>query len=308
MNRLRYYFEQITACEMCGVSSDAHVVMGQRLNQSQGMSPRGKSGITVSVKKCGNCGLIYSSPQPVPFDLQDHYGAPPESYWTPGYFEWNADYFAEQIKTAKHLLPFRAGMRALDIGAGIGKCMLSLESAGFEAHGFEPSESFYRRALSEMKISHGKLRLGKIEELSYDKGSFDLITFGAVFEHLYHPAASLERALSWLKPGGIIHIEVPSSRYLMAKVINLYFRLCGTNYVTNISPMHPPFHLYEFGYKSFEELARRLGCTIAHHVYDVGSIPFAPVFLHPLLRGCMKLTRSGMQLTVYLRKSRSTPI
>ena len=32
----------------------------------------------------------------------------------------------------------------------------------------------------------------------------------------------------------------------------------GTNYVTNISPMHSPFHLYEFGLKSFEELGKKI--------------------------------------------------
>src|SRR5205085_2091982 len=156
---LRYYFNHVSHCEMCGDNTESHKVIGQRLNQSQGLHPKKKSGISVSVKKCTNCSLIYSSPQPIPFDIQDHYGTPPENF-------------------------------------------------------------------------------------------FDFITFGAVLEHLYHPAACLEKALQWLKPEGILQVEVPSSKHLVSKLINIYFTLIGTNFVTNISPMHAPFHMYEFSLKS----------------------------------------------------------
>lgn len=301
MNRLRYSFEEISTCEMCGDKTDAHIILGQRLNQSQGLNPKRKTGISVSVKKCRNCKLIYASPQPIPFDIQDHYGAP-EDYWKPDYFEWTPKYFEEQIKTVKNILPFEKGMTALDIGAGIGKCMIALNNAGFETYGFEPSEPFYKKALSEMKINPDRLKLGKVEEFDYQEYSFDFITFGAVFEHLYHPANSLEKALKWLKPNGIIHIEVPSSGHFIAKIINLYFKIRGTNYVTNISPMHPPFHLYEFGFESFEELAKKLNYSIENYHYDVCSIQHVPKFLHPFFRNYMKLTNTGMQLTVYLRK------
>ncbi|MBS1574067.1 MAG: hypothetical protein JST09_02085 [Bacteroidetes bacterium] len=40
--RLRYYFEEVTNCEMCGDSSQQHIILGQRLNQSQGLSPKRK--------------------------------------------------------------------------------------------------------------------------------------------------------------------------------------------------------------------------------------------------------------------------
>jgi hypothetical protein len=78
---------------MCGDSSDSHKVLGQRLNQTQGLSPKKKAGLTVSVKKCRRCGLNYCSPQPVPFDIQDHYGIPPDDYWEPSYFELDEHYF-----------------------------------------------------------------------------------------------------------------------------------------------------------------------------------------------------------------------
>jgi 2-polyprenyl-3-methyl-5-hydroxy-6-metoxy-1,4-benzoquinol methylase len=43
----------------------------------------------------------------------------------------------------------------------------------------------------------------------FPEAHFDFITFGAVLEHLYDPSMSIHKAMSWLKPSGIMHIEVP---------------------------------------------------------------------------------------------------
>ena len=298
----RYSFKDIDKCEMCGESSETHKTLGIRLNKSQGKNPKNKIGIAVGVKKCRKCNLIYASPQPIPNDLQDHYGTPPEDYWKPEYFDWNKKYFHTQTKTAQKLLDFKKGMTALDIGAGLGKAMLTLENEGFDAFGLEPSKPFYKRAIEQMGISEKKLTLGAVEELEYDPESFDFITFGAVVEHLYNPKECIEKAIKWLKPNGIIHIEVPSSNWFISVIINTYYKLIGTNYVTNLSPMHTPFHLYEFDLTSFERLGEEIGFNVEKHHFTVCEIFFVPKFLHPLLRWYMKKTNKGMQLTVYLKK------
>ncbi len=302
--RQQYYFDQIFHCEMCGSPVADHTILGQRLNQSQGLNPKKAAGISVSVMKCSNCNLIYSNPQPIPFNIQDHYGIPPEEYWNTQKFEWSADYFSEQIKKAKELIEFKPGMKALDCGAGLGKGMLSLQNAGFDTYGFEASIPFYERALSQMKISPDRLLLGKLEEVDYEKDSFDFINFGAVLEHFYHPSDCIKRAMSWLKPGGVLHIEVPSSNHFIAKLLNSYYKIRGTNYVTHLSPMHSPFHLYEFDIKSFTENAKLTKqYTIAYQHYMVGTIFHGPRFIQPLLKKYMELTDKGLQLVVWLRKN-----
>lgn len=300
--RVRYYFDYIDFCEMCGSNTNSHHVLGQRLNQSQGLNPKSKIGISTSVVKCSNCDLIYSNPQPIPFDIQDHYGIPPEDYWTPEYFTYNENYFSSEIKKAKELLHFNPGMKALDVGAGLGKGMISLERAGFDTYGFEPSVPFYERAIEKMKIDLNRLKMGMIETIDYEESFFDFITFGAVLEHLYHPAECIEKAIKWLKPSGLIHIEVPSSKHLIPKFLNTYFKVIGTNYVTHISPMHEPFHLYEFGLKSFQENAKINGYEVVFHEYYVCSIDPMPRFTHGVLSRIMKATDTGMQLAVWLKK------
>jgi len=287
---------------MCGSAADKHKILGQRLNQSQGFNPKSKIGITTSVMKCTNCNLIFSNPQPVPFDIQDHYGVPPEDYWKPEYFNVDQDYFGHQIVTTKKLSQFKEGMKALDIGAGLGKCMISLETAGYDAYGFEPSVPFHQKAIEKMKILPDKLKLGMIEKIDYPENFFDFITFGAVLEHLYDPSSALQKALKWLRPGGLIHIEVPSSKYLIPKIFNFYFRLRGTNYVNNISPMHRPFHLYEFGIESFKHHANRNNYEIVHSEYYVCDVYFLPKIFHGVLKWYMDKTNKGMQLAVWLQK------
>jgi 2-polyprenyl-3-methyl-5-hydroxy-6-metoxy-1,4-benzoquinol methylase len=302
MKRMQYYFDEVTHCEMCGDDTKFHKILGQRLNTSQGKWPKRKAGITVSVKKCTKCQLVYSSPQPIPFNIQDHYGIPPEEYWRPEYFNFSPDYFSGEIKIAKEKLNFQTGMKALDIGAGIGKCMIALEKAGFDVSGFEPSAPFHERAISKMGVDPARIKLGMIENVDYDENTFDFITFGAVFEHLYHPSESLQKALKWLKPNGLVHIEVPSSKYLAAKLINIFYRVMGTNYVSNISPMHDPFHLYEFSEKSFQELGKKLNFKIDFVQYHVCDVLLFPKIFHGILTWYMKQTKTGMQLVVWLRK------
>lgn len=287
---------------MCGSPVSGHKVLGKRLNQSQGRRPGKKIGISTTVMQCTNCSLIYPNPMPIPLDIQDHYGIPPESYWKEEYFHTHPGYFAREIEKSKELLAFQPGMKALDIGAGLGKCMIALAAAGYDAYGIEPSQPFYERAISVMRIDPSKLRLGMMENAEFPAEGFDFITFGAVLEHLYDPSGAIQKALTWLKPGGVIHIEVPSSKWLINKLANFYYRIRNLDYVSNISPMHTPFHLYEFGLASFRENARLNGYELAHHEYYVCKT-FLPRWMDFFLKPYMKRTSSGMQLCVWLRKT-----
>jgi SAM-dependent methyltransferase len=289
---------------MCKAPTERHKVLGMRLNTSQGRSPRSVTGIAVGVRRCEACGLISPDPLPLPESLEAHYDLDPKAYWKADYFDPDPTYFSSEIATAKRLIGFRPGMRALDIGSGMGKAMKALERAGFDVFGIEPSPSFRLAAIERNGIAADRVQQAALEAAVFSC-QFDFITFGAVLEHLYHPAAAIERALTWLAPGGVIQIEVPSSTHALAKLANLYFRLKGTNYVTHISPMHPPFHLYEFGLESFIRHGRRAGYAVGEYEFHQNDVLFVPIprMFHPLLTSYMRRTRQGMQLTVWLRKA-----
>ena len=301
MDKFSYHFHPVEHCNMCHASSQGQKILGKRLNQSQGKNPTKLKGITTTIVKCANCGLIFSNPMPVPENIEQHYGLPPEDYWKPSYFEKNPYYFNVQIQQLKKLKSIEPGMRSLDIGAGLGKAMIALQDAGFDSYGFEPSQPFYERALSKMNIPAEKLQLASIETVNYEKDFFDFITFGAVLEHLYNPSDSIKKALTWLKPEGLIHLEIPSSRWLINKIANIYYKLRCTDYVANISPMHLPFHLYEFDLNSFSKNALINNYEISFFRYWNGNT-FLPAFVNPIVNWMMSKTDSGMQLEIWLRK------
>jgi 2-polyprenyl-3-methyl-5-hydroxy-6-metoxy-1,4-benzoquinol methylase len=214
-----YKFKVINKCNFCRTDSSNFKILGKRMNCSQGKNPQNKIGISTTVVKCNNCGLIFSNPMPIPESIQDHYGVPPESYWKPEYFKVDDNYLKNEMDWLNKLKKIKAGMKALDIGAGLGKAMVIYEKNGFDTYGLEPSITFYNKAIQKLKISEERLLNMSVEDADFPENLFDFISFGVVLEHLYDPSLAIEKALNWLKPGGIIHIEVPHSKWLIHKLI-----------------------------------------------------------------------------------------
>ncbi len=287
---------------MCEATGSTQRVIGRRLDRSQGKWPSGIAGIALSVVNCRICDLIYPNPMPIPASIEDHYDIDPGEYWSPEYFSEDDKYFSDQISTFRRLSNVKVRPIALDIGAGLGKCMAALNRAGFEAFGIEGSRSFFKAAAEKGVVGVDHLKLATVETAEFQESSFDFITFGAVLEHLYDPSDAIRRSLKWLRAGGLIHIEVPSSRWLISRLGNLFYKLTGGGWVTNLSPMHPPYHLYEFGLGSFEQHALKNDYEIAHNEYYVASQTYLPQFADSFARRLMEMTKSGMQLEVWLRK------
>lgn len=300
--QITYTFHPVAECNMCG--STDFKVLGKRLSQSQGMRPQKLTGITTTVCQCNQCGLNFSNPQPVPASIQDHYGMPPEDYWKPEYFVITDDLFSNEKKRLLEQIDFKPGMKALDIGAGVGRVMITLDAMGFDTFGLEPSQPFYERAISKMGVDPERIQMKMVEEADFEDDAFDFITLGVVLEHLYDPAAALKKSMKWLKPGGVMHIEVPSSRWFVAKIINFIYRVRGLDYVGNLSPMHEPFHLFEFDLESFKRNAAQGGYEIAFYEYFVANT-YMPKLLQRPIRRYMRRTNTGMQLSIWLRKTAS---
>jgi SAM-dependent methyltransferase len=298
-----YILHEVTACNMCAAPVRNANVLGRRLSGRQGLRPTRRVGWATTVMRCGKCGLVFANPQPTPQDVNQHYDRAPEDYWVPDDLgERGPDYFQYEIDTFHRLWERDGRPVALDVGAGLGRSMARLTACGFESHGLEPSAAFRQAAIERGGIDAARLTLGTIETATYEAGKFDFVTFGAVLEHLSDPAGQLDRVLAWLAPGGIVHVEVPSARWLTSRLVNLAYRLQGLDYVTNLSPMHVPFHLYEFTAESFRQYARRSHCTVMHGRLIAGRDTFLPG-PDPLWRWLMDRTGTGMQLEVWLRLS-----
>lgn len=297
--QVTYTFTYAEKCNMCAGTD--FKVLGKRLSQSQGKNPQRKTGITTTVVQCNTCGLIFANPVPVPQDIADHYDVEVDDYFEAGFKEPPADYFQKELTYFKSIYQNQSGLRGLDIGTGLGGIMRALERGGLEAHGLEPSKSFYDFAVSK-GIPRDRIQNRSTEDADFPSEYFDLIIFSAVFEHLYDPNQALVNALKWLKPGGIIYIGVPSNRIFIQLLANLFYKLKGLDYVSNISPMHAPFHLYEFGKETFDKNSKINNYSIAHFEYWTVRDYLFPKFSF-FVRKLIKLTKSDMNLTIWLRKN-----
>lgn len=104
------------------------------------------------------------------------------------------------------------GARVLDIGAGPGRLVEALASAGCDARGIEPS----RRSVA---IAHQAGRSVLRRDL-FDHSDVDLdaAVLWHVLEHLDDPAAALATVRAWLRPGGLLLVGVPNLASLQAEI------------------------------------------------------------------------------------------
>ena len=301
-------FQEINSCNACGADTIESKVLGSRLDKQQGWKPWNKTGVATTVCQCIKCGLIYANPLPTLSSLEETYAIDPADYWNVNSLSYdsNEGYFSREVVKAVQLLrlasPSKSNLRALDIGAGAGKAMRALMDHNFAVDGIEPIPSFREVAIKVNNINPENIIVSTIEEFLPLKEYYDFITFGAVLEHLQNPFNSLLKAYEALAPGGIIHAEVPNSNWLIAQIADMIYRLRITHYTTHLSPLHSPFHLYEFTDRSLIALAKRLGLEIASLEFLVCSQPNIPSIAQPLLRRIMHRTNSGMQISVFLRK------
>lgn len=134
--------------------------------------------------------------------------------------------------------------RLLDVGAGVGTFVAAAISAGYDAHGVDPSEDAvlagYRLG---RRLSHRCWR-----EVT---GTWDVITLHDVLEHLTAPSACLEHLRDRLTPSGLLVVEMPEWGSPAAEREGLAWR-----------HIRPRQHVALYSDGAARELFRRCGLTV----------------------------------------------
>jgi SAM-dependent methyltransferase len=110
------------------------------------------------------------------------------------------------IRAELDRLPLRAGARVLDAGCGSGRTLQDLRVYG-EVSGIELSPLAAELA-REREL--GEVRVGRVEDLPWEDGSFDLVTCLDVLEHTPDDRVALQELRRVTARGGWLLLTVPA--------------------------------------------------------------------------------------------------
>jgi 2-polyprenyl-3-methyl-5-hydroxy-6-metoxy-1,4-benzoquinol methylase len=137
--------------------------------------------------------------------------------------------------------------RILDLGAGIGAFLHTMEQKGWEINGIEPDEGARQQAKNLFNIE-----LKETDTLNQlPENSFDAITLWHVLEHVHQLHDYVEKLKALLKPNGKIFIAVPNYDSLDASIYKLYWAAYDV-----------PRHLYHFTPKAIDVLMKKHGLKV----------------------------------------------
>jgi len=151
------------------------------------------------------------------------------------------------------------GSKVLDVGCATGKLLEYLrDSKRCQVFGVEVD----RDMAEEANERCGNVTCVNIEDcgnLPFEKGSFDIIIFADVLEHLKRPDIVLRRAIPYLKDNGYFLFSMPNVAFLTVRLGLLFGKFVYTEY-----GVLDKTHLRFFTLKTTRELIEETGLKITH--------------------------------------------
>jgi 2-polyprenyl-3-methyl-5-hydroxy-6-metoxy-1,4-benzoquinol methylase len=263
-------------CAVCGAEGRTlYVGLQDRL-----FSALGEWSLSRCTKEA--CALIWLNPMPVPEDLSKAYATyythaePPKRTallrWLlevskRGYLA-NRFGYADSVSLADRLVGFlfeaypgrvaaldfavmwlpasRRG-RLLDVGAGSGVLVATMNALGWSAEGVDQDRIAVQDAQRRGLVIH----LGSLQEQRLPDAAYDVVTMSHSIEHIDDPGSCLAEVHRVLKPGGVLVVATPN-------VASLGHRWFGRHWL----PLDPPRHLHLFNRRNLAALAASVGFTV----------------------------------------------
>ena len=131
------------------------------------------------VHRCPSCGLGFLDPRPSESEIEGLYRSEYFSEQYDGGIEPNSLQYQRRLRGEKHRTKFiqsikRSG-RLLDVGCGYGYFLDACRRRGYTVQGLDVSEWAAQYAIRKLGLA---LTIGKIDEVSFPSGHFDIIKQG----------------------------------------------------------------------------------------------------------------------------------
>lgn len=207
-------------CRLCGGS------------ERQVLATRGRGLQPLTTVVCCGCGLVSHHPLPNPAEVETFYATRYRVAYKGGW-EPKRKHALRALRGAiaradrlARLLPPSA--QVLDVGASSGEFTYVMQWAGFHARGIEPNLGYADFARRTYGVAVESVSL---DEVRISPASLDLVTLNHVLEHLADPWNALRRIGAWLKPSGLLFIEVPNLSGVRKQATNTFHQAHIWNFV-----------------------------------------------------------------------------
>lgn len=177
------------------------------------------------LSSCRACDCLFIDPQPKEAELPAFY---PESYWQAGlpgrlgaverFYRWAVlrDHVTFIRQTARRIPGSSGPPRLLDVGCGSGMLLEAVRRRGFAVTGIDVSPDAARAA----EEAHGiPVRVGALESMAFETGSFDIVTMFHTIEHVADPRNTLAEACRVLQPDGRLILQAPNIRSWQSRLL-----------------------------------------------------------------------------------------
>ncbi len=158
---------------------------------------------------CKNCGLVWSDPFPIDTAeyYQKNYRILYKGTYSPKikHIYRAANVAVERYKRLETHLASKK--KVLEIGSGGGEFSYLLTKKGFDVSAIEPNEGYGNYSKKQYGLN---VQIGFAQHLKFAAETFDFITMSHVLEHVDNPTTMLKKLRTWLKPNGILALEVPN--------------------------------------------------------------------------------------------------
>ncbi len=230
------------------------------------------------VVRCAACGLGVLDPRPTPAELAELYG---QEYFETNLMESGAPgspQFEKRLGLEAHRIRlFRWAKkrgRVLDVGCGYGYFLAACQAKGYDVHGIELSGFAASHASQTLGLP---VTMGALDEVDLPPASFDVVTMWHVLEHTQDPLAALARAREWLRPDGLLVVEVPNHQSTDARAFWPDWVGWGL-----------PYHLFHFTPSTLARVLEKGGFAVArtkdYHSEAVKKRLERTVVLKPIAR------------------------
>ncbi len=206
---------------------------------------------------CKRCNAVYMNPRPTREELSKVYN---EDYLQKNCYDIESvnekrinEIYPQKIHVLKKYKPFG---RLLDVGAGIGGFIYLAKKEGYDAEGWDPSNSEVALAKKKYNID---LKCGILSESSYSPETFDIIHMHHVLEHVPNPTESLRLIFNLLKPEGYFLFEVPNDFRSSVFYYNRLKKFFGKDTSFVKPSIH---HLYFYDYCTVIKYAKKIDFEI----------------------------------------------